>query len=145
VILKAMAGSLKSWETVEIIGVSDRTMMRWREPYQQGGNDGLDDRHERRPSPKRIPLKTAEEVLQLYREKYFDFNVRHFHEKPAEEHGVQIMHGDTWVKTALSFAVRFLDHLASRPSQVLTLQTSGPDREGDILASDRASANGPAK
>ena len=79
VIWKAMAGSLKWWEAVEIIGVSDRTMMRWREPYQQGGYDGLDDRHERRPSPKRIPLKTAEEVLQLYREKYFDFNVRHFH------------------------------------------------------------------
>jgi hypothetical protein len=50
VILKAMAGSLKSWETVEIIGVSDRTMMRWRERYQQGGYEGLYDRHEPRPS-----------------------------------------------------------------------------------------------
>jgi hypothetical protein len=33
-------------------------------------------------------MKTAERVLQLYREKYFDFNVRHFHEKLAEEHGL---------------------------------------------------------
>ena len=31
VILKAMAGSLKWWEAAEIIGVSDRTMRRWRE------------------------------------------------------------------------------------------------------------------
>src|SRR6202035_5737245 len=31
VILKAMAGSLKWWEAAEIIGVSDRTMKRWRE------------------------------------------------------------------------------------------------------------------
>ena len=30
VILKAMAGSLKWWEAAEIIGVSDRTMRRWR-------------------------------------------------------------------------------------------------------------------
>src|SRR5262249_35359227 len=37
--------------------------------------------HKRRPSPKRVPLKTAETVLQLYRQKYFDFNVRHFHGK----------------------------------------------------------------
>src|SRR5438128_4772481 len=72
VILKAMAGSLKWWEAAEIIGVSDRTMRRWRERYQEHGYDGLYDRRKRRPSPRRIALKTAEKVLQLYREKYFD-------------------------------------------------------------------------
>jgi transposase len=60
VILKAMAGSLKWWEATEIIGVSDRTMRRWRERYQDGGYDGLYDRRKRRPSPKRVALKTAE-------------------------------------------------------------------------------------
>ena len=69
VILKAMAGSLKWWEAAEIIGVSDRTMRRWRERYQEGGYDGLYDRRKQRPSPKRVPLKTVEKVLQLYREK----------------------------------------------------------------------------
>ena len=102
VILKAMAGSLKWWEAAEIIGVSDRTMRRWRERYQEHGYDGLYDRRKRRPSPRRIAMKTAERVLQLYREKYFDFNVRHFHEKLAEEHGVQISY--TWVKMALQGA-----------------------------------------
>ena len=102
VILKAMAGSLKWWEAAEIIGVSDRTMRRWRERYQDNGYDGLYDRRKRRPSPRRIALKTAEKVLQLYRERYFDFNVRHFHEKLAEEHGVQISY--TWVKMALQGA-----------------------------------------
>src|SRR6516164_6530825 len=38
VILKAMAGSLKWWEAAEIIGVTDRTMRRWRERYQEGGH-----------------------------------------------------------------------------------------------------------
>jgi transposase len=99
VILKAMAGSLKWWEAAEIIGVSDRTMRRWRERYQQGGYDGLCDRRKRRPSPKRVPLQTAEKVLQLYREQYFDFNVRHFHEKLVDEHGIHISY--TWVKMAL--------------------------------------------
>jgi transposase len=41
VILKALAGSLKWWEAAEIIGVSDRTMRRWRERYQEHGDDGL--------------------------------------------------------------------------------------------------------
>jgi transposase len=102
VILKAMAGSLKWWEAAEIIGVTDRTMRRWRERYQEHGYDGLNDRRKRRPSPKKVPLGTAEKVLQLYREKYFDFNVRHFHEKLVEEHGIQLSY--TWVKKALQGA-----------------------------------------
>jgi hypothetical protein len=51
---------------------------------------GLYDRRKRRPSPKKVALGTAEKVLRLYREKYFDFNVRHFHEKLVEEHGIQL-------------------------------------------------------
>ena len=57
VILKAMAGSLQWWEAAEVMGVSDRTMRRWRERYQEHGYDGLYDRRKRRPSPKRVPLK----------------------------------------------------------------------------------------
>jgi hypothetical protein len=37
VILRAMAGSLKWWEAAEIIGVSDRTMRRWRQRYAAHG------------------------------------------------------------------------------------------------------------
>jgi transposase len=102
VILKAMAGSLKWWEAAEIIGVSDRTMRRWRERYQEHGYSGLWDHRKRSPSPKRIAVEVLEQVLQLYREKYFDFNVQHFHEKLEEEHGIQQSY--TWVKTALQEA-----------------------------------------
>jgi hypothetical protein len=56
-------------------------MRRWRQRHEPYGYDGLLDRRRGKPSPKRVPLKQAEEVLQLYREKYFDLNVRHFHEK----------------------------------------------------------------
>jgi transposase len=99
VILKAMAGKLKWWEAAEIIGVTDRTMRRWRERYQEHGYSGLWDYRKRSPSPKRIQVEVLEQVLQLYREKYFDFNVQHFHEKLQEEHGIQLSY--TWVKTAL--------------------------------------------
>ena len=44
---------------------------------------GLYDRRRGKPSPKRGPLKTVEEVLGLYTEKYFDLNVVHFHENPV--------------------------------------------------------------
>jgi transposase len=102
VILKAMAGKLKWWEAAEIIGVTDRTMRRWRERYQEHGYSGLWDYRKRSPSPKRVPVAQLEEVLQLYRDKYFDFNVRHFHEKLTEEHGIEFSY--TWVKTVLQEA-----------------------------------------
>lgn len=102
VVLKAMAGKLKWWEAAEIIGVTDRTMRRWRERYQEHGYSGLWDYRKRSPSPKRIPVAVLEQVLQLYRGKYFDFNVQHFHEKLKEEHGINQSY--TWVKTALQEA-----------------------------------------
>jgi transposase len=102
VILKAMAGKLKWWEAAEIIGITERTMRRWRERYEEHGYSGLWDHRKRSPSPKRISVKVLEQVLQLYREKYFDFNVQHFHEKLGEEHGISQSY--TWVKTVLQEA-----------------------------------------
>jgi transposase len=102
VILKAMAGKLKWWEAAEIIGVTDRTMRRWRERYQEHGYSGLWDHRKRRPSPKRVPVADLEQVLRLFRETYFDLNVQHFHEKLKELHGLNYSY--TWVKTALQEA-----------------------------------------
>src|SRR4051794_22473514 len=102
VILKAAAGKLKWWEAAEIMGVTDRTMRRWRERVNEHGYSGLWDYRKRKPSPKRVPMQTVEQVIQLYRDKYFDFNVQHFHEKLHEVHGIQLSY--TWVKTALQTA-----------------------------------------
>jgi hypothetical protein len=33
---------------------------------------------------RRIPMEIAEDVLWLYREIYFDFDIRHFHEELRE-------------------------------------------------------------
>src|SRR5712691_3186149 len=84
VILRAMAKRITWWQAAEIIGISERHMRRWRERYEEFGYDGLFDRRRGTPSPKRVPLAQVEQVLGLYREKYFDLNVRHFHEKLRE-------------------------------------------------------------
>src|SRR6202011_5220891 len=88
VILRGMAKKITWWQAAEIIGISDRSMRRWRERYEEFGYDGLFDGRKGQPSPKRVPVETVERVLGLYQEKYFDLNVRHFHEKLREEHGV---------------------------------------------------------
>jgi transposase len=102
VLLKAMARKIRWWEAAEIIGVSDRTMRRWRDRLEKDGYTGLADRRKGKPSAQRIPLATAEEVLRLYREEYFDLNMRHFHEKLQEEHDIELSY--TWVQKALQGA-----------------------------------------
>jgi len=102
VLLKAMAKKIRWWDAAEIIGVTDRTMRRWRERLEAEGYSGLVDRRKGKPSDKRVPLARVEEVLRLYREVYFDLNMRHFHEKLSEEHGIELSY--TWVQKALQGA-----------------------------------------
>ena len=102
VILRAMARKITWWQAAEIIGISDRQMRRWYERYREFGYDGLYDRRLGRPSPRRVPVETVERVLGLYREKYFDLNVRHFREKLVEQYQIPLSY--SWVKKALQGA-----------------------------------------
>ena len=102
VILRAMAKKITWWQAAEIIGISDRQMRRWRERYEEFGFRGLFDRRRGKPSPKRVAVAVVEKVLGLYREKYFDLNVRHFDEKLQKDHQVEISY--SWVKGILQGA-----------------------------------------
>jgi transposase len=102
VLLRAMAKKISWWQAAEIIGVSARTMRRWRERLEEGGYDGLADRRKGVVSPKRVALETCQQVLGLFRDTYYDLNMRHFHEKLKEEHGIELSY--TWVQKALQGA-----------------------------------------
>src|SRR5450755_595750 len=102
VMLQAMAKKITWWQGAEILGISDRHMRRWRERYEEEGYNGLLDRRRGKPSRRRVPVTTVEKVFALYREKYFDLNVQHFHEKLQAEHGIELSY--TWVKQALQGA-----------------------------------------
>jgi transposase len=101
-LLRAMSGQISWVQAAAIIGLSDRQMRRWRERLEVHGYDGLFDRRRQSPSPKRVPLATVEQVLQLYRTQYADCNVQHFHELLAEHHQVTLSY--SWVKKALQTA-----------------------------------------
>ena len=123
VIVRAIDGRLKWYQAAEILGISDRQMRRWKRRYEQRGYDGLFDRRRQQPSPKRVPLEVVREVLTLYRERYFDCNVLHFHEKLQTVHGMGLSY--TWVKIALQTAglvakeARRGPHRTARPRRPL--------------------------
>lgn len=51
VILRAMAKRITWWQAAEVMGISDRSLRRLRQRYEQYGYDGLFDRRRGRPSP----------------------------------------------------------------------------------------------
>src|SRR5258707_14264849 len=88
VILRAMAKKITWWQAAEILGLSDRSMRRWRERYEEFGYDGLFDRRQGKPSPKRGPVAGGEQGLGLYRDRHFRLNDGHFTAKlPPEQRG----------------------------------------------------------
>jgi transposase len=97
VYMRAMAKKITWMQAAEILGVTDRTMRRWKLAHEEYGY--VIDRRWGKPSEKRVAVEIIEKVLGLYRDRYFDFSVRHFHEKLRSEHGIGLSY--TWVKRAL--------------------------------------------
>ncbi|MCA1568138.1 MAG: ISNCY family transposase [Acidobacteria bacterium] len=102
VILRAVAKKITWIQAAEILGVSPRHMRRWKEKYEQFGFHALFDGRRGKTSPRRVPAAVLDEVLRLYREQYFDLNVKHFHEKLTQQHGFRVSY--TWTKGVLQGA-----------------------------------------
>lgn len=77
-------------------------MRRIKQRYEEFGYDGLFDQRRGKRGIHRIPMETAERVLALYQEQYFDYSVLHFHEKLRQVHEMQLSY--SWVKQALQGA-----------------------------------------
>jgi transposase len=102
VLLRAMSGALTWLQAADILGMTPRSLRRWRDRYQRVGYDGLFDRRRRHPSPRRAPFEEVQRVLRLYRERYDGFNVRHFHHLARRDHQVALSY--SFVKAALQAA-----------------------------------------
>jgi transposase len=102
VVLKALSGEIHWFRAADILGMSARTLRRWRERYEQHGYVGLVDKRRQSPSVRRIAAPVVERLLRLYRERYRGFNVRHFHQIARREHGVIVSY--SFLKQALQAA-----------------------------------------
>jgi transposase len=102
VIVRALAGTLTWIQAADILGLSPRTVRRWRWRLEHHGYDGLFDRRRQVPSPKRAPVAEVQRLLALYRTRYQGFNVRHFHQLARREHGIRFCYA--FVKKALQTA-----------------------------------------
>lgn len=99
---KAYHRNLTWKEVAEMMDVDPRTVRRWKETVAEEGFSALLDQRRASPSPKRATEVVRDHVKQLYKELYWEWNVKHFHEQLAK-HGIQ--YGYTWTKQVLQEAL----------------------------------------
>ena len=95
-------GGLSVMEAGELLGMSERQFRRYRNRYEEDGIDGLVDGRLGSPSPKRVPAGDVQLMLELYRNAYRGWNVKHFHEHLVHDH--KFRGGYTFVKMQLHTA-----------------------------------------
>ena len=90
VLMRAMNKEYSWLQAADILGITPRGLRRIRQRMEQFGYEGLVDMRYRRPSPRRTPVAEVERILELYRERYRGFNVRHFWQLVRRDHTVKL-------------------------------------------------------
>jgi transposase len=83
-------GELSQIEAAEMLGIDERTFRRWRDRLREEGPEGLRDRRLGKPSGRRAAEAEIVRMLGLYRERYADHTVKHFHEQLRKRHGYKL-------------------------------------------------------
>jgi hypothetical protein len=73
-------------EAGELLGMSGRNFRRLCVRYEEDGIEGLRDRRIGKVSPRRAPARELARMHDLYRERYSDFTMKHFHEQLVGRH-----------------------------------------------------------
>ncbi len=88
-------------DAADLLGTSVSTFYRYRRRYEEEGEEGLADRRIGKLSARRAPVDEVLKVVTLFETKYYDFTVKHFHEK-LPGHGINRSY--TWAKKVLQRA-----------------------------------------
>jgi len=78
-------GELSCEQAAELLGVSVSTFYRKRRRFAEEGEGGLVDRRIGKMSARRVPVDEAMHVITLFETRYYDFTVKHYHEKLVEQ------------------------------------------------------------
>jgi hypothetical protein len=81
---------LSADEAGELLGMSGRHFRRLSVRYAEERADGLRDRRRGLPSPRRGQAAELARMHQLYRERYGDFTLKHFHEQLVKRHDYKL-------------------------------------------------------
>ncbi|MEI6806697.1 MAG: ISNCY family transposase [Myxococcaceae bacterium] len=102
IIGKAMLGQISWLDAERILGYSPRHIRRLRSRCVAEPEDELNDKRAGRTMPHKVSENVVREILLLREERYFDFNIKHFHEVLTEKHRTAVSY--SYVKDLLQRA-----------------------------------------
>src|ERR1700687_5318030 len=77
---------LSAMEAGELLGCSERQFRRYRQRFEEEGDEGLLDKRLGKASAKRVAVDEVEWMLEEYRTHHMGWNATHFHEHLVERH-----------------------------------------------------------
>ena len=92
---------LSQEEAAAMLGVSERTMRRWTERYEDGGVDALIDQRMGRSAHNEAPVHEVPQLVATYRERHERWSVRHCHDHYRDAGGTR---SSSWVRKRLQEA-----------------------------------------
>jgi len=90
VLVRVISGEYTLWQGAEILGMTPRSLRRWRVRMEKYGYTGLIDMRRGVPSPRRAAVTEVQRIVGLYRDTYRGYNARHFYQTVKREHGVKL-------------------------------------------------------
>ncbi len=90
VITACVKGDMACASAAGLLGLSARQIKRLKKRLREDGEAALAHANRGRPSPRRLPERTRQTVLRLYRTKYAGFNDHHLCEKLNEVEGLSL-------------------------------------------------------
>jgi transposase len=103
VLMRAVQREVSWIQAADILGISARSMRRWKVKFETAGLEGVvDGRTRGHASSRRVTKQELEYLLRLYERRYQGVNVRHFCAIARREHGLRWSY--SFVRQALQVA-----------------------------------------
>jgi transposase len=99
IIPQIIEGKMSQSQAALLLGISIRQTKRLCKKVKANGISALVNQNRGRPSNRKIPLKTKEEILSLVKEKYTDFSYQLIQEQLKETHNICV--SPEWIRQML--------------------------------------------
>ena len=131
------AGRMTTRQAAELLGLSVRQVKRLKKAYREKGAAGLAHGNRGQASARRTPEKVRQQVVELAKKEYKDYNDQHFTEELEEREGIRLSRSTVRrIRRAAGLgsprkrrAPRHRQRRERRPMEGMLLQTDGSDHD----------------
>lgn len=111
VLKEVLEKRIKGYQAAQLLGYTKVHISRLKKRLQKSGFEGL--LRPRRTSSKKTHVSLVEEIVKLYKETYYDFNIMHFKDKLQEIHSIKLSY-----ETIRTILVQYRLHKSKKKKKI---------------------------